>query len=113
MCSLDRKHKRERNVVRFSEAVCREERGVTSQSTTAWETGFMKAKQLSQVIIEPTRVINGTSTTATVIDFFVTSNFIFGVRKVSFPSLTPRCVETRNFENLDANSSLSALKCFP
>ena len=55
---------------------------VASQRTTASETDFMKASQFSQVINETTRVINGASTIAR--DLFITSNFIFGVRKVSF-----------------------------
>ena len=71
-------------MVRFSEAICGEERSVTSKRTTAEETGFMKAYQLSQVINEPKRVIDGTSTTATVIDLFITCDFILIARKVSF-----------------------------
>ena len=80
LCSLDRKH--EGKEMWFG---CGKERRVMSQRTTAEETGFTKAYQLSQVIHEPTRVINGSSTTATVKDLFISSNFILRTRKVTFP----------------------------
>ena len=86
---------------------------------------ILEAYQLSQVISEPTRVTNSTST---LIDLFITNNeesvvhsgvyplaisdhnLIFAVRKIGVRRQSPRYVETRNFKKFNANTFLSDLR---